>query len=209
MATPFALHGGKLRPPRFAAAFGGPARLDPSGSGSGSGGLATEPSGPSSGGGAAGSGRPPLPPPANKLALRCATCGLTTHQTDECPLAICSPPSLIRPASLPGAHRTASLLLPTRKLSLAGAGSSGGTAGEGEWQLPPTPRMLTDEELRAQLAPVEPSAGSGRGGSGSLEAALGGLKPISAGVQVRGGFKCAGQSFTVISSCWLGLLAWL
>ncbi|KAL4424785.1 hypothetical protein ABPG77_000825 [Micractinium sp. CCAP 211/92] len=185
MASPFAAHGGKLRPPRFAAAFGGPARLDVSGRGSGSGGLVTEPSGPSSGGGGAGSGRPPLPPTANKLALRCATCGLTTHQTDECPLAICSPPSLIRPASLPGAHRTASLLLPTRKLSLAGAGSSGGAGGEGEWQLPPTPRMLTDEELRAQLAPGEPSAGSGQGGSGSLEAALGGLKPISAGVQRR------------------------
>lgn len=199
-ASPFASYGGKSRPLQRASALGGSVRggagtlPDPSGSGSaGSAGLAAAPSIPSTDSGAAplpstGSGKPPLaPPPApRKLVLRCSTCGLTTHPTDDCPLAICSPPSLIRPASLPGAHRTASLLLPSRKASLAGAGSGGGGGQEGEWQLPPTPRMLSNEELRAQLTGGEPGGSGGLGGSGSLDATLGGLKPISAGVQVRG-----------------------
>lgn len=134
----------------------------------------------------------PPPPPAVRprpvLSLRCATCGLTTHPTDDCPLAICSPPSLIRPAGAIGAHRTISLLLPSHP-AFGSSGSPGGSAAgeEAAWQLPPSPQMLSTEQLHAQLLATQGDMGGG--GDHQVAAALGGSKPVSADVQVRAGMQ--------------------
>ncbi|EFN59254.1 hypothetical protein CHLNCDRAFT_49761 [Chlorella variabilis] len=104
---------------------------------------------------AAGGVRPPLPRIATQsrlVGLRCATCGLTCHTSDECLLAVISPPSLLIRTDGGGGggsghHRTFSLLLTHPAPGSATAGGSGGGSGhEGEeeaWQPLPSPQLLS------------------------------------------------------------------
>lgn len=120
--------------------------------------------------------QPPLSAarPGALLALRCASCGLTTHQTEQCPLALISPPSLV-PG--PSCTRKQSLLL---FKPLASPSSGASSPGDQLWA-EPSPQLFTKEQLLQQG-----EGGDGAGGSPQREAAAPGLQPTSAAVQVRG-----------------------
>ncbi|PRW58714.1 hypothetical protein C2E21_2742 [Chlorella sorokiniana] len=119
--------------------------------------------------------------------LGCACCGLSEHATEQCPLVMISPPSLVY-APAGASRRTLSLLLDPKPLS------NSASPEEHRWEVPdePSPQLLSREQLLrcagGSLGGGEGLAGgAGSGNNASAAPARAGAPAAAAAAAPAGG----------------------